>query len=412
MIKKQYFVFVMLFFILQSFSFGSGPLTIDDCIALARENNLELIQARITIEQAQAGLLGAYSSYYPNADLSSSAGYRNGGEKSYSTSIGVRYTIFQGGYIRAGTRLATARVKAAGENSRLIENRIILTVKEVLFEILQKQEQVSLIEDIFGRRKEDHILIKLRYESGRESSPAVKEAEANLLQAEYDKMQAENELILAKMKLNLLLDKPKKDNIQVIHVDKDTEFPTPENMLDEAKTERPEIRTEQANQEAFEAQVNQAKSNYFPTVSLTSSYGWQGSAFLEQQRGWSAGISLSLPVFSGFKRKAQVEEAALSLKEQQVKLKDLENSIEEEIEQAYSDLKLAEKNQEVSNKTLEAAREMYNLTRLQYEQGLTSYFFLQQKESALTRAEYDHINVLYNLRTARARLENALGRNS
>ena len=62
-----------------------------------------------------------------------------------------------------------------------------------------------LAEDVLKRRKEDLVLIKLKYNAGRESSPAVKEAEASLLQAEYDKKQAEEELILAQIELNLLL---------------------------------------------------------------------------------------------------------------------------------------------------------------------------------------------------------------
>jgi outer membrane protein TolC len=53
---------------------------------------------------------------------------------------------------------------------------------------------------------------------------------------------------------------------------------------------------------------------------------------------------------------------------------------------------------------------MYQLTKLQYEQGLTSYFFLQQKESDLTNAENRYVNALYNLRLSGARLEKAWGR--
>lgn len=408
MIPGRRFILILWLLLIYNYSFGQKPLTLDDCITLAKTNNLELVQAKTAVEQAHTAVLEAYSSFYPNIDLSS--GYRYGGDANYSTNIGLRYTLYKGGYIRANVKLADARVKNAEANYRLSESKIVLSVKEAFFEILQKQEQISLIENILGRRKEELVLIKLRYESGRESSPAVKEAEVNLLQAEYDKMLADNELMLVEINLNLLFNRPRKQELSIVHEDKDTEFPALEQLIEEAKNERPEINIEQANREVLAAQVGQARSNYFPTLALSSSYGWQGSEFLEQQRDWSVGLSLSLPIFSGFSRRAQVKKATLSLYEQAVKITALQQSIEEEIEQNYASLKLAEKKSAISQKTLEAAREMYDLTRLQYEQGLTSYFFLQQKESGLTRAEYDYINVLYNLRIARARMEKALGR--
>ena len=66
----------------------------------------------------------------------------------------------------------------------------------------------------------------------------------------------------------------------------------------------------------------------------------------------------------------------------------------------------------MNDKTLQAAREMYQLTKLQYEQGLISYFFLQQKESDLTNTENRNVNALYNLRVSVARLQKAWGRSS
>jgi len=177
--------------------------------------------------------------------------------------------------------------------------------------------------------------------------------------------------------------------------------------------ERLEMLKEGATREdrqALQAQVSQAKSSYWPTVSLSGSYGWQGDALLDQEGGWSAGLNISLPIFEGFSRKAKVVHATLSLQEEDLKLQELEDRIEEEVEQAYSNWELAQKNVHVSEMPLEAAREMYQLTRLHYEQGLTSYLSLQQKESSLTQAEYNHANALFNLRTSGARLQRVSGR--
>lgn len=419
MIVKYRFLFVFWLVILNSHSLAQQPLTLQDCLSLARENYPKLIQRKTAIEQSQVGVTAAYSSYYPSLNLSIpslNVSSRYGEGKSYSASIGLGYTLYQGGSIRAGVRSAKARVKISEENYRSAEDEVILAVKEAFFKILQKQEQIALAQEVVKRRKEDLVLIELKYNAGRESSPAVKEAEANLLQAEYDKKQAEDELTLAQIELNLLLGRPRRAEVSIKYEDEDIKFPSLDRLIEEAKTQRPDIRSQRINTDVLKAQLTQAKSSYFPKISLSSSWGytWRSDErFLDQQGDWSATVSFSLPtIFDGFSRKAKIKEATLSLKEQDVVLVELEQQIEEEIEQAYSRWELAEKVIEVNDKTLQAAREMYQLTKLQYEQGLTSYFFLQQKESDLSRAENNYVSALYNLRVYSARLQKAWGRSS
>ena len=413
---RLHFLVIFCLVVLNINSFAQQPLTVQDCISLAIENNPKVIQLKTAIEKSQTGVTSAYSSCYPGIDLSSS--YRNNesssGERmnSYSTSIGLSYPLYQGGSIQAGIKIAKAKVELSEENYRQGEDELTLSVKEAFFKILLKQEQITLTEDALKRRKEDLVLIKLKYGAGRESSPAVKESEANLLQAEYDKKQAEDELTLAKIELNLLLGRPRRAELSTSYAEESINFPSLDSIIEQAKTERPDIRYQRINKEVLKYQVTQAKSDHYPSISLSSSYGWQGTELLNQKGGWSAGLNLSLPLFDGFSRKAKVKESTLSLKEQDAIIVEVEQQIEEEIEQYYSNWELAEQIIEVNSKTLQASREMYQLTKLQYEQGLTSYFFLQQKESDLTSAENKQVNALYNLRVAIARLVNAWGRRS
>lgn len=395
-------------------SIPAEPLTLEDCIVLARQNSLGLAQAAADIEKARAGLTGARSLYYPSVDLST--GYRNQeglpGERAghYSSSVSVQYPIFRGGYIPANAKVAEIGVQIAEEEYRLAENDVVLSVQEAFFDILLQQDQTALVERVLERREEDLAIIRLKYEAGRESWAAVQEAEASLLQAEYRRMKAEKEQFLANARLNLLLDRPSTQEMTLEYEDEIVEYPPLDSLLEEARDERPEISIRRANAEAVRAQLRQARSHYWPTVSLSASYAWQGETFLEQESDWSAGMNVSLPLFTGFSRRADVAEAILSLQKEELSLRELLNTVEEEAELAYATWELAVVNREVSERSLEAVQEMYRLTKLQYEEGRTSYLFLQQKETALTQAELDYASALFNLRVARARLENAWGR--
>ena len=103
--------------LLSTDSLAEQPLTIQDCISLLRQNNPRLVQLKTSIEKSGTGVTSAYSSYYPNVDLSTA--YRNeetfSGERdgTYSTSISVGYPIYSGGYRGAAVKAARAGVEAA-----------------------------------------------------------------------------------------------------------------------------------------------------------------------------------------------------------------------------------------------------------------------------------------------------------
>jgi outer membrane protein len=413
---RHVFTFIFCLAVASSSPSAQEPMTLQDCVSLARENSRKLLQQRTSIEQSRLGVTSAYSSYYPGINFSSSYRINESSVRqqigSYSGSIGLSNSLYQGGSIRAGVKIAKAKVAIAEEDYRQVEDEVILSVKEAFFNILLKQEQIALTEDVLKRRNEDLVLIRLKYDAGRESSPAVKEAEASLLQAEYNKKQAQEELNLARIELNLLLGRPRRTEISLTHEDQSVEFPALDSLIAEANHLRPDIRAEKVNTDVLEAQVTQAKSDYYPRISVSSSYGWQGRGLSVQEGDWSVGFSLSLPIFEGFSTKVKVQEANLALSQQDIRLRELEQEIEQEIEQAYSNWELAGRTIEVNDKTLQAKREMYQLTKLQYEQGLTSYFILQQKESDLSSAESRQINALYNLRVSTARLEKVWGRSS
>ncbi|MEW6685507.1 MAG: TolC family protein [Candidatus Edwardsbacteria bacterium] len=71
-----YFLFVL--GLVSANSFATAPLSLNDCISLAKENNSTLLQAKMEIEQSRVGVREAYSPYYP--DLGLSSGYNYGGD--------------------------------------------------------------------------------------------------------------------------------------------------------------------------------------------------------------------------------------------------------------------------------------------------------------------------------------------
>lgn len=417
--KRRVAKLILLSFFLFFFQLRAETMTLEDCIAWAKTNNLQLLKSRMDIERARKNLTSARADYYPSLGLSSSYRYSgseiaetsrlSSGREIFATGLSAQYTIYKGGAIRIGERIAQIKLKIAEENYRQIENEIVYSVKQAFFKIRQNQDQISLIKDVLKRRQENLLLLRLNYNVGRESEPNVKQAEVNLEQTEYEYLKAQRNLNLAKEELAQILNRPKEE-IEIFPEEKEKNFPPLDSLLKEAENRRPEMIVAQKNREIVQDQIKLAKSAYFPTISFSSSYGWQGGKITEQKANWGFGINFSLPLFNGFATKAKVEEAKISLKQEDWQLLSLGLKVKREVEEAYTNWQLCEKNLEVNRKMLEAVRSVYQLTKLQYEQGRTTYFFLQQKEGELTQAENNYLNALYNLRLAIATLEKVLGR--
>ncbi len=407
------FLFCILFFTINFCT--AQPLSLNDCIESAKTNNLDLQQSRMNIEQARAALVEAKAGFYPSLGLSSN--YRTSGDfedqisDNYSTGLSAQYTLYKGTSIRAGVKIAQTRLEIAEENFRAKQAEIVLATKQAFYKILQIQEQTTLINDVLKRRQENLALIRLNYSVGRENLTNVEQAEVNVSMTEYDYEGAGKNLALAKLRLAQLIGWTGNE-FTITYEDRPVEFARLDSLIQTAQTERAEVMVEKANRVILESQMTQARSNYLPSVSVSSSYGLQGDEFLNQSSSWSAGIGLSLPLFNGFSTRAKVNQSKVSLKQNLLKFEDLMQSIETETRQAYTDWQMAEKYLAVSRKNLQATRNSYQLTKLQYEQGRTSYFFLQQKESELSNAENGYVNALYNLRSSTASLEKIIGRSN
>ncbi|MFA5031536.1 MAG: TolC family protein [bacterium] len=402
---------------------ASNPLTLDDCISIAKKNNIKIIQAKKSVEIAKNDVTSSYSARYP--DINFSSGYSRDYKTNTSTtdnhsaSIGLSYQLYKGGYISANIEIAKIRAEIAKDNYLMTEQEVILSVKQTFFNVLQCEEKVKLCNSILSRRKEDYLLIKLKYNTGRESFPAVEESEVNVANAEYDKLSTEENLKLFRVTLNILIGRSSQEEL-VLKQDtlnpENVKIPSLEEFLSTAKEHRPDMQIENLNHKILYLQLKESKSNYFPKLNLTSSYGLSGSGFFSgddisglKDNPLGIGVNLSFPIFDGFSTKSQVKGGSLEIAQHIIKLTETEQTIEKEVLQAYSQWILAKKKVEISRKSLKASQDMYTLTRFEYEQGLTTYFFYQQKESDLTGAQYDYISSLNNLQITIANLYKAGG---
>lgn len=138
-----------------------------------------------------------------------------------------------------------------------------------------------------------------------------------------------------------------------------------------------------------------------------------GQTFNELGNAWYGGtlwgLNLNIPIFDGFKKSAQIQQAKINIKKAENDKKVLGNVIEQEVFNAKTTYERSAKQLEVQKKNLELAQDIYNRTDLKFKNGLTSSLELTVAQKDLETARASYLNTMYDYFVAQLDLRKALG---
>jgi len=352
-------------------------LTWEDCINEARQNNPDLISAREKINQAKASKSIAKSQFFPQITSGAGANVSGGSgiesSDSYSYSVSGRQLLFDGFKTVYDVAQAREGVESSYLNYDIVSSNVRQKLRVTFVQLLKAKELVNLAEDIASRRKKNAELVKLRYEAGREHRGSLLTAEANLLEAEFEVAQAKRNLSMAEKQLSVVLGRQKLLPIEVMgsfdieyHLITKPDF----DSLVEA---HPYIKQLAGEEKIAKLRIKSALAGFFPQLNASGSIGESGSDFPLDNDSWSAGVSLSFPIFEGNRRKSEVSRAKSVFNQSQTDRQSGRDGMLLVIEESYNDLQDAVDKVGVQKKFLEAAEERAKIAQAQYSAGLVSF---------------------------------------
>ena len=351
-------------------------LTWQDCIRETVENHPDLISAKERLNKAIADKVITKSSNLPqiNGDLSGRTSKKEGEDETdgYSYGISGRQLLFDGFKTANDIAAASEGIKSAQFSYQVTSSNIRLNLRNAFVELLRAQELLHITKDIAGRREQNLDLVKLRYEAGREHKGAVLTAQANLAQAEFEAAQAGRSISLAQRKLIKELGWERKVPIEVkgnFEVAYPEETPDFESMADDV----PSFHQLVSQKDAAGFGLKSVKAGFFPQVYANASAGRNASDWPPDEDEWSVGLSLSLPIFEGGSRIAEVSRARAELVRAEAEKRSGWDSVILALEEAFKDLEDSVDNVEVKVKFLDAAQERAKIAYAQYSQGYISF---------------------------------------
>ena len=178
----------------------------------------------------------------------------------------------------------------------------------------------------------------------------------------------------------------------------------------------PALRASEASVAAASASVRSSRTDYFPTIS--TSYGltnnmsdanfqvWQGRTL--QNKSFS--LSMSVPIFNGLGREETVQRARITEINARASLRDAQLLARQQLVQYVGQLRLAQARIGIQQASLEAAQEDLRVQQQRYALGASTQLELLTTQSQLNAARFNLVNARYQVRIAKAQIEQLLGR--
>lgn len=389
-----------------------------DCIKEAAKNHPDLIAAVEEVKQSEAAKKVTASTLFPqvNANLGASTkktttSSKSGSSTSDTYTYGVSGTqlIFDGNKTVDNVKAAAETIKASQQNYRFTSTEVRLRLRTAFVNLLKAQELIKVSEDIVRIRKSNLELITLRYESGLEHRGALLTAEANLAQADFGLAQAKRDVELAQRQMTKEMGRKEfipmnvKADFKVIDTAKDR----PD--FDKLSNNNPSLLQLTAQKNAAEFGLKGAYANFFPTLSGSAGANKNDTHWPPRGNQWNLGLALSVPIFEGGLRFAQVSQAQGLLNQLKENERSTRDGIIVTLAQTWTSLRDAIETVDVQYKNLIATEERSKIAEAEYATGFVTYDNWTIIEDNLVQAKTSYLNAQANALLAEANWIQAKG---
>jgi outer membrane protein TolC len=178
---------------------------------------------------------------------------------------------------------------------------------------------------------------------------------------------------------------------------------------------RVEYQLLQTQKNLLSLNISYYKWGWLPSLSAVGGYslGYFNDSFSKMYNDAYptsfAGLSLSIPIFTGGKRLQNLAKARLQVERSDLDLVNSRNAINTEYTQALANYKSSYYNWQTLNENVTLAKDVYKVVDLQYREGIKTYLDVIVSQADLRTAELNYYNALFQLLSSKIDLERALG---
>lgn len=414
-------------------------LNLNQCVEIAIKNNPQMLQSEFYRKMSDKDVTIALSNFLPNVNAGMGYNHSTVGPSSQlridprsgipvpvqpneikswasSADASVNQTLFNGGYNYYHYSQARNLKKSAEYDLEATRQDVIYRVKERYYNLLKQEQLLQVQKKALESAEESLRLSQTLFKVGKASKSDELQAQVLKDQAELAVIEQENILSIAQSSLNHVLGFEVDRVIQVSdNLDIEEIEITYEKAAELSRLNNPGLIKSRYDLKASKNYIGMAVSSYMPNVSAYAGYSWRHQDFsrigdmLDKDYNWYAGLSLSIPVFQGFSRIANVGKAKLNYKYNQEIQTQIQKDIDLELKESYFLLQQAKKKIAVTDVAVESAATNLRLAQEKFRVGSGTMLEITDAQVSNTEAQSNNIQALYEYMLCVSRLQKAMG---
>jgi outer membrane protein TolC len=356
-------------------------LTWQDCVRLATQENPDLQSSREAVLNADALHRGAYAPLYPQIGISYSATRAYTGANlyapviyanAYSQQVTVSQLIFDGFATKGNIDRARAQLNLAFANLNSEKATISYSLKSSFAQLLYAQKLIKISRDIVDIRQSNARLVRLLYEGGSEDRGNMDLSQANLDQSTYNLDQAVRTRDLSGVQLGVYVGRNLPAPV-LAEGELATSPLTATPDFGKLAVQTPLYYQRKAEVGAAAAGVTVADSGWYPTIAASAEAYRSDVHYPLRDKGVSAGITVSYPLFEGGATYFDVKAATASLRQSLDNLRSGTNDAALTLAQMFKAMVDAEDNVRIQQELQDATALRYKIAAADYRNGLMSF---------------------------------------
>ena len=389
---------------------GFHDPVLDALLEEATHSSQDLALASARVDEARATLDQNKANLFPTVDLNASAarkqisqnafGYNSAVAPVYDDrmiGLSASYEIdFWGKYAKADDA-ARARLLSQAATRATVLTTLYANVAQSYFALRAFDAQTLLAEQTLATRQENVRLQKRRLEAGVIGQIDYSQAESEAASVQATLQAARQNRANAESALALLIGRKPADILKPVVQRGETleslyaHQSIPANLPADLISRRPDIVAAEQNLIAANADIGQARSAYFPKISITAGIGQESSdmanLFDPTSMIWNVIGNLAQPVFRAGAIGALV--AASNARQQQA-LAQYTQSVQNAFRDVHDAMTNVDAGKDIATTTklrIDSLRETLRLSELRYKSGYSGYLEVLSAQRDLTQAQ-------------------------
>jgi outer membrane protein len=404
----------------------AGPaqtITFDDAIRIALKQNTTLEQANNAAALDAANVRQQRLSFLPDFRFNTTTGQNYGRSfsqdegriidqttQSLSAGVSSSMTLFNGLTNVASLRSAQLAQDAGDRNVKRAEQTVAFTVASNYLAIVQQQEQLRVQRENLAAQEAQEKQIKAFVDAGSRPISDLYQQQAAVAAARTQLVSADRALELAKVDVIQTLQLDPRGNYAFVPPVLDTTSTNRitfnlDSLLTRAVSHRTDLDAQAALVNAAGQNVKAAKGSRWPSLSLTAGYN---SAFssatdigftdqLDQRRGGSIGVGISIPLFDRGSADLATQRAQIGEDNARLDLKNRQQQIGLEVRRAYLDYQAAAQQLDAAEAQLRAAQLALETSQQRYNVGAATLLEVTQARATQLQAASGLVTARYGL---------------